>query len=124
LPTEATKAIISSVSQVYEDRICKLEGENTTLKSDLKEVTGRVEELELLRDESEQYSRRNNVRISGFPVVPGENTDNIVLQMAKEMVTEIDIEDIDRSHRTGSKLNAKRDILVKFTSYRFRRQFL
>ena len=63
----------------------------------------RIHTLENKVKDSEQYSRRNCLRIFGIPETKGEKTDDIVLKLAKEKLgVEIDINDIDRSHRTGS----------------------
>lgn len=86
-------------------------------------------------DHLEQYSRRNNIRILGVKTTPGENTDDIVRDVAHRIGITISAGDIDRSHRLhrpgntpersqGSYANATRTgntapppIIVKFTSY-------
>ena len=77
-------------------------------------------------DDAEQYSRRNCLRISGVPETEGENTDELVLDIASSRLrVNISLSDIDRSHRTGKPdINKTRSIIVKFTSYRARNTFI
>ena len=72
-------------------------------------------------DESEQYSRRNCVRISKIPERPDEDTDKLVRNIAETLNIHMSLSDIDRSHRicrSGTKPH--RDIIVKFAIYRAR----
>ena len=70
-------------------------------------------------DDLEQYTRRNSVRIMGIPETSNEDTDKITIAIAKKIGAEIDIDQIDRSHRVGLKKDGgARPIIVKFTSYR------
>lgn len=96
-----------------------LENTKTELNS-LKKFEDSINSAEL--EELEQYSRRNNVRISGIPEQPGEITDEIVVSLCNEamkMTPPIEVAEIDRSHRVGKQSNKSiRPILVKFVSYR------
>ena len=88
-------------------------------------LLSRVAALEKIADQSEQYSRRNNLRISGFKENTGENTDTIIMNMASTIGCDLQINEIDRSHRVGKPDATKpkhREILVKFTSYRARQK--
>ena len=84
-----------------------------------KKIIDQSEQIHMLQnksDDSEQYSRRNCVRIFGFPESKGENTDDIVLKLAKEKLgINIDVSDIDRSHRTGSTTISERSHSSKQT---------
>ena len=76
-------------------------------------------------DQAEQYSRRNNLRISGYVEDNNENTDDIVMKMASDIGCDLQLSEIDRSHRVGKPDAARtkqREILVKFTSYRARQK--
>ena len=79
-----------------------------------------VAELQDRVDSLEQYSRRNNVRISGIPESTGaaENTDAVVKKVGEAIGVAVTDEMIDRSRRVGKPGKMGRDILVKFTSYR------
>ncbi|KAL8585746.1 hypothetical protein ACOMHN_040528 [Nucella lapillus] len=73
-------------------------------------------------DELEQYGRRNSVRINGVPETEGENTDEVIRRIAKEIGVDLNDSVIGRSHRVGRKAEGgmvtTRAIIVKFTSYR------
>ena len=69
----------------------------------------------------EQYGRRNMVDIKGIPFSPKENTDKIVKKIGALMSVDIDLEDIEISHRTSSLESAS--IIVKFQSRRKRNEF-
>ena len=82
--------------------------------------------LECKLDQGEQYSRKNCLRISGIEEKPFENTDTIVTKLAADNESDVDLSQIDRSHRLGdpNKARAKpRDIIVKFATYRSRQSF-
>jgi hypothetical protein len=97
-----------------------------------KEVQGYVEkinqlEMELAKcksdairsnDESEQYSRRNSLRIFGIPESKkNENTDQLVINLCKEKLgLDIPLHSIDCSHRLFAKEGATKPIIVKFVS--------
>ena len=73
-----------------------------------------------------QYSRRNYLRISGVKELPLESTDDIVMKMAADIGSSIELADIDRCHRVGNpnKMGTRhRDIIVKFATYRSRQNF-
>ena len=96
-----------------------------------KELEKRVEEIELGNDALEQYSRRNSLRISGIPELPGESRDELVLKLAGDLDVQLIDSDIDRSHRVGRPRDRQtsgrprhRDILVKFATYNARRRLV
>ena len=106
-------SMMSTRIDLNESRILSLEVSNDKkskkieeLKKKLLNQSERVHTLENKVKDSEQYSRRNCLRIFGMPETKGEKTDDIVLKLAKE---KLGIE-IDRSHRTGStKTSEQRD---------------
>ena len=99
-----------------------LKQENISLKKEVTHLKMQVGKVELAADSNEQYSRRNNLRISGIPITEGENTDEKVLKLSNEVGANLELSDIDRSHRVGPMKDGKRAIIVKFTSYRARQQ--
>ena len=110
--------LIQSTHAELVNRIESVESENSTLRE-------RVQQLELEADRAQQYSRRNCLRVSGLPEAQSENTDDIILDMAKAAGANLSLEEIDRSHRVGKPKapNARpRDIIVKFISYRARQK--
>ena len=84
-------------------------------------------------DDLEQYSRRSCLRIGGYKERDNENTDEIVLKIAKGLKADVKIEDLDRSHRVGRPREPHhnsdepikpREIIVKFSHTKARMELL
>lgn len=118
------ETIVKGVIDGLSTRIGLLESENKTLKNNNEALSSRVQSLEAIVDSAEQYSRRNCLRFAGIDEKAGEDTDKQIVDICKDMDATITMADIDRSHRIGKpNANGKpRAIIVKFTSYRVRRQ--
>ena len=111
-----------AVVQVLTNAITSsLRGKIHSLWEALERKEEKVAELQDRVDWLEQYSRRNNVRISGSPESTSavENTDAVVKKVGEAIGVTITDEMIDRSHRVGKPGRMGRDVLVKFTSYRY-----
>lgn len=115
---------ITPLLDKYEEKVAKLEDELTKAKSD-------IILLQKKADEQEQYSRRSNIRIFGIEEDKEENTDDIIINLVnKQLKVDMNVNSIDRSHRTGQRkleVNTSkkpRPIIVKFTSYRERQKVL
>ena len=95
-------------------------GEIRTLREALEGKEEKIAELQDLVDWLGQYSRRNNVWISGIPESTGdaENTDAVVKEVGQAIGVVVTDKMTDRSHRVGKPGKMRRDIVVKFTSYR------
>ena len=101
---------VSKQVEVNESKIVALEIEKEHKDKQITDLVKRVESQEeaisRLRNksmEAEQYSRRNCARFFGIPEIKGENTDKIVLEVAKEKLgINLRLDDIDRSHRVGA----------------------
>lgn len=120
---------VKTMSETFRNEMATIKKENTSLRQENKALKKTVSELkikvtnvEIAADSNEQYSRRNNLRITGIPVVNDENTDDILLKFANDVGVNIDKTDIDRSHRVGPVRGGQRALLVKFTTYRARQQ--
>lgn len=108
-------------------QIQNLCGEVEKLKSELKVKDEAINSLQVAVkfkcDELEQYGRRNNIRIFGVPENKNEDTDKLVIDVAKRINVDLKLSSIDRSHRVGiTRGTTPRPILVKFTSYATRKQ--
>ena len=104
-----------------EKNITELHKKNTDLENQNTTLTARVACLEKAADQAEQYSRRNNIRISGYDEGEHESTDDTVMKMASDIGSDLLLSEIDRSHRVGKPDPGRtkpREILIKFTSYR------
>ena len=119
--------IVQGVVDGLQNQVKDLETTNTKLTEENENLRERVTMLERKADQSEQYSRRNCLRISGVRETPFENTDNIVIGLAADIDADIGLPQIDRSHRLGDPAKARpnrpRDIIVKFATYRYRQEF-
>ena len=126
------KEIVSGVTESFHTKNNDLEEANGQLKEAVTMINQRVEELnqkveklEIGKDESEQYSRRNSIHISGLASVQNEDTDKLVLEIATAIKADITLSDIDRSHCVGKPGQANnRDLLIKFAKYRARDKFI
>lgn len=119
---QSVKEAVDGVKLAYEGVIEDLKRRNATLSAKCEELEQKVLKCQTVNDEQEQYSRRNCLRISGIPQQQDECTDTIVLDIAEKLSVDLKLEDIDRSHRVGSK--EVKDIIVKFTSYRARKALI
>ena len=101
-----------------------------TLENKLALYEAHMQELEVLIDNSEQYSRRSCLRIYGVQAPDAGTRESpsdymkIVQEIFKEMQVTIPESEIDRTHRVGQKkqVNGKTDqgIIVKFKSWNSR----
>jgi predicted nuclease with TOPRIM domain len=116
-----------SIGEIVSDR---LNAEISSLRSELQEKNARIDALEkkLLSLESqteglEQYSRRNNIRVSNIPEQSNENITSTTLSILNDNLKldpPICEQDIDRIHRTGKVTenpSKPRSVLIKFVSY-------
>lgn len=103
--------------EAKDEQIKELSAEVTGLRSEVDHLTNAVDELE-------QYGRRNAVRIwsRSMPERPGENTDDLVQDYARQAGIELPPHSIARSHRVGKPSAGKvRPIIVKFATYNTRK---
>lgn len=64
-------------------------------------------------DRLEQYSRRDNIRVRGIPQKESEDTDQIIIDLAKECGITMSKQDISTSHRTQNKTGAPPTIIAR-----------
>ena len=119
-------SVVKGVLKGLQERITALEKTNDALQTENKALTSKVASLEKQIEQGKQYSRRNCLRISGLKEEANEDTDALVMSIASTIGSEIQISDIDRSHRVGSPRHQRdrpRDVIVKFATYRSRQKF-
>ena len=107
--------LLPSLQNQISDILKPLQNSNNDLNKNIMEANLRTDDLE-------QYTRRHSLRITGIPEFDGENTDILICEfLHKEMQIEINVGDIDRSHRLGKKqTGVKRPIAVRFINYRLK----
>lgn len=88
----------------------KLRAENSKLSSEVSDMKTRVRSLE-------QYTRKNNIEISGVPVTKGENATDIVKDVGAALGLEVRENEVSAAHRIPS-FNRERlpSIVVQFVS--------
>ena len=123
--TKTVKDIVDGVISGLSEQIKSLTEENADFRKENIDLKARIDKLEAATEAAEQYSRRNCIRVSGIPEENNENTDDIVLDVARAMDVNLDVEEIDRSHRIGKPKSTKpRDIIVKLATFRVRQRLL
>ena len=77
----------------------------------------KLEEATKMHDNLEQYSRKFNLEIYGIPEQEKEDTEEIVLNLAKRLNVHLEPEYIDIAHRMKKGNTRRRPIIVRFTNY-------
>lgn len=77
----------------------------------------KVNELSLKLDDLEQYTRKFNLKIYGIPEKSEEDTEQIILDLAKCLNVDLVPEDVDISHRVKKGNIQPRPIIVRFSNY-------
>ena len=77
----------------------------------------KVNELSLMHDDLEQYTRKFNLEIYGIPEESEEDTEQIILDLAKCLNVDLVLEDVDISHRVKKGNIQPRPIIVIFSNY-------
>ena len=93
--------------------IRQLTNENERMKMQLRETKDRLDYLD-------DQSRRNNLRFSGVPELPGENWEQSQHKIAKLLQDKMNMKntEFDRVHRVGRFSNDRpRDIVAKFSKF-------
>ena len=112
------------------EAIDQISAENRKLTSELvitKNVNSRLEEriinLEKNQAKGEQYSRRNNVELSGIPnSICDEDLENTVINICKESGIDVDARDIEGCHRLPLSRNSRghdKRVIVKFVNRKY-----
>jgi len=95
------------------------------LKQEIADLRKEIVEAKRKGNDNEQYSRRSNVRIYGFPEEKDEDcTAKVVDFFYTEMGLTFPSNEIDRAHRVGRRnesSNKGRPVIVKFKSYNSKR---
>ncbi|KAK3910875.1 LINE-1 retrotransposable element ORF1 protein [Frankliniella fusca] len=121
LISECLKPVQSDIKEVKDD-VDSLRTDIEFLTSKLSEKDKIIEGLQRRLAEQEQYARRNNLRIFGVDESQQkEDTDKLVMDVARRIGVQIDKSQIDRSHRLGKPGPKPRPIIVKFIGYSPRR---
>ena len=119
------EAKIHEAVSLNQNELEGIKNENKRLETELSILRETVDTFRLSLDDLEQYSRRSCLRISGIRESLNEDTDKIVLDVAKDIGASISPSDIDRSHRVGKPRDGKpREIIVKMSTYKARQTLI
>ena len=108
-------AVATALDTIVPQLEAGLRAENERLHKTVAALTSQLQRQSFEIDKLAQYGRRENVRINGVPETEGENTDDVVIAIARDMGVDIDRRDISVSHRLPKPRALKdRPIIVKF----------
>ena len=110
------------------EKVERLTNELSTKDGMIKKLEQRVDQLEEAADNTEQYSRRPNLRVHGIAEQADENTDQQIVKLVNDEMQfqpPIQLNQIERSHRLWPKTSAdgqnrERAIIVRFRRERVR----
>ena len=105
-----TSAVTTATRQLMTDMATKTAERKAELDGLKKEV--QLQKFEL--DRLEQYSRRESIRICGIDETAGEDTDDVVRELAADIGVTLKPEDISVSHTLPGRPRSTRPIIVKF----------
>nr|XP_006825068.1 PREDICTED: uncharacterized protein LOC102806889 [Saccoglossus kowalevskii] len=127
---EQVEKSMKFINDVYEENKKKLEeiqNTNHLLIAENGLLKRKVSSLERNYNDLDQYTRRENIVITGIPETDNEDTDEIALKVAKIADNNVTMSDIDASHRFGKRQVSGEQhhkypspIIVRFTTRRVR----
>lgn len=95
-----------------------VKAENNHLKQQISEITCDLRELQ-------QYSKINNIEVSGVPVTPSESVEEIIEKLAHVLGVSYDVQHISAAHRLAPSRYAKWPaIVVQFVSRKHKNEWM
>ena len=114
------KDTVKAVSEKNSELEKKVDQLENNLQSSIEQgniLEKKLEEATKMHDNLEQYSRKFNLEIYWIPEQEKEDTEEIVLNLAKRLNVNLEPEDIDIAHRMKEGNTRPRPIIVRFTNY-------
>ena len=98
------KAVKEAVGQAMESVLKELKAEIAVLEGKVKTLEGTIEKVAAKANDNEQFSCRQNVRVTGFVEEDNENCAEKFVNLCREKIG-LDVNDdlVDRAHRVGKK---------------------
>ena len=116
---EKTERLTESMNQIVAENK-KLQSDTVIMKNVNRKLEEKIVYLEKNQAKGEQYSRRNNIEISGIPNrIPDEDLENTIISICKDSGVEIDPKDIEGCHRLPLSRNSRgqdKRVIVKFVN--------
>ena len=116
------KAVKEAVRQAVESMLKELKAEIAALEGKVKTLEDTIEKVAAKANDNEQYSRRQNVKVTGF-VEEEEEEENCAekfVNLCREKIgLDVNDEIVDRAHRVGKKEEgANRAIIVRLKTHK------
>ena len=114
------KAVKEAVGQAMESVLKELKAEIAVLEGKVKTLEGTIERVAAKANDNEQFSRRQNVRVTGFVEEDDENCAEKFVNLCREKIG-LDVNDdlVDRAHRVGKKEEGtNRAIIVRLKTHK------
>lgn len=110
--------ITEKIEKGFKKELKKQEEKINQMEKQIHDIKIELEEIKMDKDNVEQHTRKNNIRIFGMKESNQENTEDLVIKLCQEKLDiNLDKCDIDICHRVGTKTNKKdRPIFVKIIS--------
>ena len=120
------KAVKEAVGQAMENILQELKAEIAVLEGKVKILEDTIEKLAAKANDNEQFSRRQNVRVTGFVEEDEENCVEKFVNLCREKIG-LDVNDdiVDRAPRVGKKEEGmNRAIIVRLKTHKDKLTFL
>ena len=114
------KAVKEAVGQPMESILKELKAEIAVLEGKVKTLEDTIEKVAAKANDNEQFSRRQNVRVTGFVEENEENCAEKFVNLCREKIG-LDVNDdiVDRAHRVGKKEEGmNRAIIVRLKTHK------
>ena len=114
------KAVKEAVGQAMESILKELKAEIAVLEGKVKTLEDTIEKVAAKANDNEQFSRRQNVRVTGFVEENEENCAEKFVNLCREKIG-LDVNDdiVDRAHRVGKKEEGtNRAIIVRLKTHK------
>ena len=102
---EDVKVIKNQVTKIDElaEGVAKLQAKTEELRAPISTLEEEKFEINVRLNEQEQYSRRDNLIISGIPKEPNENVRSTVTKIAEKLGVKLHEYDVCTAHRLSNK---------------------
>ena len=104
---EKIERLIESMNQIVAENK-KLQSDTVIIINVNRKLEEKIAYLEKNQVKGEQYTRRNNIEISGIPIkIPNEDLENTIITICKDSGVEIEPKDIEGCHRLPLSRNSR-----------------
>lgn len=102
----------------------RLRSENKELKEMVADLKNQANGAKSRIEESEQYSRRNNIEVIGIPETPNEDPNLIVKKIGEVIGIPIEERDLDDCHRVPTQRQGPKPLIIRFVSRKLRNKVI